>query len=217
MDGPSFVFDASCSSAVVADAAPAQASEASLSGPLDADLLSRMHRYWMAANYLTVGQIFLQDNPLLREPLRPAAHQAAAARALGNVAGVEPALRPSQSPDRRARRRRASTSRDRDTADRRSSRTCTSRARTRRSIRRSRATSTGCDSSSDNSRRPAASRVTSVCRRPARSTKAVSWATCSRTRSARRSTIRISSSPPSSATAKRRPRRSRARGRARAF
>jgi xylulose-5-phosphate/fructose-6-phosphate phosphoketolase len=27
--------------------------------------------YWNAANYLTVGQIYLQDNPLLREPLRP--------------------------------------------------------------------------------------------------------------------------------------------------
>src|SRR3989475_12548544 len=26
--------------------------------------------YWRAANYLTVGQIYLQDNPLLREPLR---------------------------------------------------------------------------------------------------------------------------------------------------
>ncbi|MCL4544419.1 MAG: phosphoketolase family protein [Chloroflexi bacterium] len=30
-----------------------------------------MHRYWQAANYLTVGQIYLQDNPLLREPLKP--------------------------------------------------------------------------------------------------------------------------------------------------
>ncbi len=30
-----------------------------------------MQRYWNAANYLTVGQIYLQDNPLLREPLRP--------------------------------------------------------------------------------------------------------------------------------------------------
>ena len=29
--------------------------------------LERMHRYWSAANYLTVGQIYLQDNPLLRE------------------------------------------------------------------------------------------------------------------------------------------------------
>jgi xylulose-5-phosphate/fructose-6-phosphate phosphoketolase len=27
--------------------------------------------YWRAANYLTVGQIYLQDNPLLREPLKP--------------------------------------------------------------------------------------------------------------------------------------------------
>ena len=26
--------------------------------------------YWRAANYLTVGQIYLLDNPLLREPLR---------------------------------------------------------------------------------------------------------------------------------------------------
>ncbi len=30
-----------------------------------------MHRYWCAANYLTIGQIYLQENPLLREPLRP--------------------------------------------------------------------------------------------------------------------------------------------------
>ena len=30
-----------------------------------------MQRYWHAANYLTVAQIYLQDNPLLREPLRP--------------------------------------------------------------------------------------------------------------------------------------------------
>jgi xylulose-5-phosphate/fructose-6-phosphate phosphoketolase len=28
-------------------------------------------RYWRAANYLSVGQIYLMDNPLLREPLRP--------------------------------------------------------------------------------------------------------------------------------------------------
>src|SRR5437763_7930584 len=29
-----------------------------------------MHAYWQAANYLTVGQIYLQENPLLLEPLR---------------------------------------------------------------------------------------------------------------------------------------------------
>ena len=27
--------------------------------------------YWRAANYLSVGQIYLLDNPLLRDPLRP--------------------------------------------------------------------------------------------------------------------------------------------------
>ena len=30
-----------------------------------------LDRYWRAANYLSVGQIYLLDNPLLREPLRP--------------------------------------------------------------------------------------------------------------------------------------------------
>lgn len=30
-----------------------------------------MQRYWNAANYLTIGQIYLQSNPLLKEPLRP--------------------------------------------------------------------------------------------------------------------------------------------------
>ncbi len=33
--------------------------------------LNLMHRYWNAANYLTVGQIYLQENPLLREPFCP--------------------------------------------------------------------------------------------------------------------------------------------------
>ncbi|MET0385185.1 MAG: phosphoketolase family protein [Polyangiales bacterium] len=33
-------------------------------------LLARMDAYWRAANYLSVGQIYLKDNPLLREPLR---------------------------------------------------------------------------------------------------------------------------------------------------
>ncbi|MBP2683683.1 MAG: phosphoketolase family protein, partial [Deltaproteobacteria bacterium] len=33
--------------------------------------LESMNAYWRAANYLSVGQIYLLDNPLLREPLRP--------------------------------------------------------------------------------------------------------------------------------------------------
>jgi len=37
---------------------------------LTSELLYRMDAYWRAANYLSVGQIYLYDNPLLREPLR---------------------------------------------------------------------------------------------------------------------------------------------------
>jgi xylulose-5-phosphate/fructose-6-phosphate phosphoketolase len=37
---------------------------------LTADELHKMHAYWRAANYLSVGQIYLLDNPLLREPLK---------------------------------------------------------------------------------------------------------------------------------------------------
>ena len=39
-------------------------------GPPDPELLGRMDAYWRAANYLSVGQLYLYDNPLLREPLR---------------------------------------------------------------------------------------------------------------------------------------------------
>ncbi len=38
--------------------------------PLDATELARMNAYWRAVNYLSVGQIYLLDNPLLREPLQ---------------------------------------------------------------------------------------------------------------------------------------------------
>ncbi len=37
--------------------------------PLSPDRLRDLHAYWRAANYLSVGQIYLQDNPLLDEPL----------------------------------------------------------------------------------------------------------------------------------------------------
>jgi xylulose-5-phosphate/fructose-6-phosphate phosphoketolase len=38
--------------------------------PLSPDLISKMDAYWRAANYLSVGQIYLFDNPLLKEPLK---------------------------------------------------------------------------------------------------------------------------------------------------
>src|SRR6059036_928990 len=40
------------------------------SGPLTDDELRRIDAYWRAANYVSIGQIYLLDNPLLREPLR---------------------------------------------------------------------------------------------------------------------------------------------------
>jgi len=39
--------------------------------PLSKTDLERIDAYWRAANYLSVGQIYLMDNPLLTEPLRP--------------------------------------------------------------------------------------------------------------------------------------------------
>jgi xylulose-5-phosphate/fructose-6-phosphate phosphoketolase len=38
---------------------------------LSPELLRKMDAYWRAANYLSVGQLYLHDNPLLREPLKP--------------------------------------------------------------------------------------------------------------------------------------------------
>jgi xylulose-5-phosphate/fructose-6-phosphate phosphoketolase len=38
--------------------------------PLSPELLKKMDAYWRASNYLSVGQIYLYDNPLLKEPLK---------------------------------------------------------------------------------------------------------------------------------------------------
>ncbi len=43
--------------------------EAKTDGPLSPELLAKMNAYWRAANYLSVGQIYLKDNPLLERPL----------------------------------------------------------------------------------------------------------------------------------------------------
>jgi xylulose-5-phosphate/fructose-6-phosphate phosphoketolase len=43
---------------------------ASSAGPLSREQLRTLDGYWRAANYLSVGQIYLLDNPLLREPLK---------------------------------------------------------------------------------------------------------------------------------------------------
>jgi xylulose-5-phosphate/fructose-6-phosphate phosphoketolase len=39
--------------------------------PLSSEELHKIHTFWRAANYLAVGMIYLRDNPLLKEPLKP--------------------------------------------------------------------------------------------------------------------------------------------------
>jgi xylulose-5-phosphate/fructose-6-phosphate phosphoketolase len=56
--------------------------------PLDDPLLHRMDQWWRAANYLSVGQLYLLANPLLREPL---AHEHIKRRLLGHF-GTTPGL-----------------------------------------------------------------------------------------------------------------------------
>jgi phosphoketolase len=41
-----------------------------MSNPLSADVLHKMNAYFRAANSLSVGQIYLFDNPLPKEPLQ---------------------------------------------------------------------------------------------------------------------------------------------------
>jgi xylulose-5-phosphate/fructose-6-phosphate phosphoketolase len=52
-------------SATVSSAKPYESKQ-----PLSEEELRRMHAYWRAANYLSVGQIYLYANPLLQEPLK---------------------------------------------------------------------------------------------------------------------------------------------------
>lgn len=39
--------------------------------PLSAEELRKIDAYWRACNYLAIGMIYLRENPLLREPLKP--------------------------------------------------------------------------------------------------------------------------------------------------
>ena len=181
-------------------------------GPLEADELRRMNAYWRAANYLSVGQIYLLDNPLLREPLK---REHIKPRLLGHW-GTTPGLnfiyvhlnrrhqevRPERDLRRRARPRRAGHGRQ-HLSGRHLQRGLPEHLAGRR-----RACS-GCSSSSPF---PAASPATPRRKRPARSTKAANWATRCPTPTARRSTTPICSSAASSATARPRPGRWRQAG-----
>jgi phosphoketolase len=62
--------DAKRSTTVESTRAARSSQEESTTGPLSPALLERMNRYWQAANYLSVGQIYLYDNPLLKKSLK---------------------------------------------------------------------------------------------------------------------------------------------------
>jgi xylulose-5-phosphate/fructose-6-phosphate phosphoketolase len=66
-----YYFDAKLSTAVEGNGQMPATETAPVSGPLSPEMVELMHRYWQAANFLTIGQIYLQANPLLRYPLRP--------------------------------------------------------------------------------------------------------------------------------------------------
>jgi XFP-like protein len=72
--------------------------------PLTDAELKLIDAWWRAANYLSVGQIYLLDNPLLREPLA-IRHITSLARPLGDDTRPQLHLRPPQSSDQSARSR----------------------------------------------------------------------------------------------------------------
>jgi xylulose-5-phosphate/fructose-6-phosphate phosphoketolase len=59
--------------AAIAQSAPAGSKPASgeISGPLAPQELAAINAWWRACNYLAAGMIYLHDNPLLRQPLKP--------------------------------------------------------------------------------------------------------------------------------------------------
>ena len=158
--------------------------------PLSASELRRTDAYWRACNYLALGMIYLQDNPLLKEPLKP---EHIKNRLLGHW-GSSPGLAFTY-----VHLNRLIKKFDLDmifmagpgTVRREFWRPAISRAPIQRFIRRRARTSEGCANSSSSSRFPAGSGVTARRRRPARYTKAVNWATCCLTPAGRLSIIRI--------------------------
>ena len=138
----------------------------------------------------SVGQIYLLDNPLLREPLRPEHVKPRLLGHWGTTPGPEPPLRAPEPGHPRARPRGAlrHRARPRRAGPRRQH---VARGHLQRGLSRaSAATRRACAGCSASSRSPAASRATSRRRRPARSTRAASSATRWRTPTAPRSTTR---------------------------
>ena len=135
--------------------------DASSPDPLDDAELDLVDAWWRAANYLTVGQIYLQANPLLHQPAGAGPHQAAPARALGHLARAELPLRPPQPGDPARRAGHDLRGRARPRRPGPGGQHLPRGQLHRRLPPRSAATSSGCSGCSASSRRRAASPATS--------------------------------------------------------
>ena len=58
--------------------------------PLSPDELEKIDAYWRASLYLCLGMLYLKANPLLREPLKPRAHQSRGCWAIGAPTPARP-------------------------------------------------------------------------------------------------------------------------------
>ena len=140
--------------------------------------------WWRACNYLTVGQIYLQDNPLLRTPLRPEHIKPTTARPLGHQSRPGFHLRPCLETDSPHQPTVRLPRLGPVTADRPWWPRAGWREPTVRSFRRCRANEAGMHRLVRQFSSPEASRATSRSPRQALSTREASSATCWSTRSA---------------------------------
>ena len=158
--------------------------------PLSREELRLTHAWWRAANYLSVGQIYLLDNPLLKEPLEL---RHIKPRLLGHW-GTTPGLNLLYVHLNRVIKANGLEHdlrhRTRPWRPRHSSPIPGSKEPTAKSIRTFRATRSACSGCSSSSASPAAFRATRRPRRRARSTRAASLAMRFRMLTARCSTIR---------------------------
>ena len=157
--------------------------------PLSTDELRKTDAYWRACNYLSLGMIYLHDNPLLTEPLRPEHIKNRLLGHWGSSPGLVVYLHPPEPADQEIRPGHDLPGR---TGARRPwrSRSGLSGGNLLRGLSgQERRLRKACASSSSSSRFPAASAATARRKHRAQSMKAANWATCFLTPAAPPSTI----------------------------
>ena len=145
--------------------------------PLSAEELRKTEAYWRVCNYLSLGMIYLQQNPLLEEPLRPEQSRTGCS-AIGDPARIVVYLRSSEPADQEVRPRRDFSRRSRA---RRAGRSWSDLPRrTYSEIYPEKSQDVACASFSNSSPSLAGSAATAPPRRRGQSMKAENSATCSR-------------------------------------